>query len=73
MGDLMNPDGTVKGIDIDTDITDITDGINLGDLTGDQFLNIENLFNSGSTADMIASSTGIPKSIVDLVIKKIKK
>lgn len=73
MGDLMNPDGTTKGIDIktETDMSKITDGMKLSDLTSDDKLDIENMFSSGSTADEIAASTGIPKALVDLFIKSI--
>lgn len=75
MGDYMNSDGTTNGVDIatDTDLSQITDSMKPEDLTSGQKMDIENMFKTGQTADMIAESTGVPKWIVDAVISKINE
>lgn len=70
MDDLMNPDGTTKGIDISTelDLSKITDEMSFDDINFDQMTDITNRFESGSTAKQIAESTGIPESLINMVI-----
>ena len=75
MDEYMNPDGTTNGIDIETetDWSKVTDEMNLDDINFDQMTDIENLLDSGSTAKQISEATGIPESIINMIIKKLQE
>lgn len=67
----LDTDGRTTSIDINDLISTDTDTLSVSDLNDSQLSDINNMFNSGSTTEQIAENTGIPKSVIDMVVKSL--